>query len=86
MTSLFAHGVSEGEVGTSPADAEARADGDTDHGTTDGEDPADGTGASDGGADELAETGVEVTGPAALAALMLTGGAGLLWHQRRREN
>ncbi|MDN6302258.1 MAG: LPXTG cell wall anchor domain-containing protein, partial [Brachybacterium sp.] len=68
------------EVGTSPADAEARADGDTDHGTTDGEDPA------DGGGDELAETGVEVTGPAALAALMLTGGAGLLWHQRRREN
>ena len=42
-----------------------------------------GSGASDGGG-ELAETGTEISAAAGLAALSLAGGAGLLWHQRRR--
>ena len=42
-----------------------------------------GAGASDGGG-ELAETGADVSAAAGLAALALVGGAGLLWHQRRR--
>src|SRR5699024_1276837 len=90
MTSLFAHGVSDGEAGLSPAEVEAEL---SDAGSASGEDDAsdgsgasDGEGASDDGDEELAETGADVTVPAALAGLTLIGGAGLVWHQRRRRD
>ena len=97
MTSLFAHGVSNGQVGISPAEAETpNADSTVGDGAGDGSstvsdssgngDASDGGESSDGGGEELAETGAEVTGPAALAALALTGGAGLLWYHRRRTS
>lgn len=97
MTSLFAHGVSNGQVGISPAEAGTPNADDTDgDGAGDGSstgsgssgngDASDGGEASDGGGEELAETGAEVTGPAALAALALAGGAGLLWYHRRRNS
>src|SRR5699024_5356096 len=94
MTSLFAHGVSDGEVGLSPAEVDAelrKLDGDTgedsasDGGgmTADGSDSEEG---ADEGENELAATGSDVTVPAALTGLALLGGAGLLWHQRRRRD
>lgn len=94
MTSLFAHGVSDGEVGLSPdeVDAELRKlDGDTGEDSASGgggttADGSDSEGAADEGEDELAETGTDVTAPAALAGISLLGGAGLLWHQRRRRD
>src|SRR5699024_12005100 len=66
--SLFAHGVSDGEAGLSPAEVEAEL---SDDGSASGEDGAsDGSGASDGDSasdddgDELAATGTDVTVPA----------------------
>ena len=85
MASLFAHGVSGGEVGTSPAEAGSPKSGGTaGAGAEDGASSS-GSDSSDGGG-ELAETGTELSGPLALAALTLTAGAGLLWHHRRRES
>ncbi|MDN5901490.1 MAG: LPXTG cell wall anchor domain-containing protein, partial [Brachybacterium sp.] len=89
MTSLFAHGVSDGEVGISPAEARAEAEASgagSAADEADGSSSADSDDASDGGGDELAETGTEASTPAALAGLTLLGGAGLLWHQRRRRD
>ena len=89
MTSLFAHGVSDGEAGLSPAEVEAELS----DGGASGEDGASGgtgapdeDGASEDGDEELADTGTDVTVPAALAGLALIGGAGLVWYQRRRRD
>lgn len=83
MTSLFAYGVSDGKVGALPAEAgsdgSSSADGSgSDAGGSSGESP------SDGGGDELAETGSDSSAAAVAASIALLGGAGLLWHQRRR--
>src|SRR5699024_3152058 len=79
LTSLFAHGGPDGDAGLAPAGAAAeRAGG--------GSGASDGEGASDDGDEELGETGADVTVPAALAGLTLIGGAGLVWHQRRRRD
>ena len=68
-------------MGTSPEDiGDPSAAGSATDGSGSGNS---GSGASDGGG-ELAETGTEVISAAGLAALSLVGGAGLLWHQRRR--
>lgn len=83
MTSLFAHGVSDGEAGLSPAEVDAELP--DDGSASDGNDSSDDDGASDGDGEELAETGADITVPAALAGLALIGGTGLLWHQRRRD-
>ncbi|SLM99509.1 Exopolysaccharide biosynthesis domain protein [Brachybacterium faecium] len=97
ITSLFAHGVSGGEVGTSPEDVELPGgSGDAEDGSsTSGEDGSDGGvdggdggdgEASDDGGEELANTGTNVAAPAAGAALALAGGTGALWYQRRRSS
>ncbi|WP_212647621.1 hypothetical protein [Brachybacterium massiliense] len=81
LTSLFAFGLSGGQMGTSPEDiGDPSGAGSATDGSGSGNS---GSGASDGGG-ELAETGTEVSAAAGLAALSLVGGAGLLWHQRRR--
>ena len=100
MTSLFAHGVSGGQVGISPAEADARIGAGTpggERGASDsgrsnasdgGGDLAGDPSGSDGGSDsggELAETGTEVSIAAAGAGIALLGGAGLLWRSRRRD-
>jgi LPXTG-motif cell wall-anchored protein len=100
MTSLFAHGVSSGQVGTSPDEARTVIDPSAEAseiGTPAG-DAADALGASDAGAagedgtgsasadDELAATGTNTLVPAAIAGLALLGGIGLLRLQRRHRD
>src|SRR5699024_7535259 len=89
MTSLFAHGVSDGEAGLSPAEVEAElSDGGAsgENYSSDCSGASDGVGASHDGDEELAETGADVTVPVALAGLTLIGGAGLVWQQRRHRD
>ncbi len=94
MTSLFANGVSSGEVGTSPDEArtvidpsadaseiEVPADGASDAGGSSG-DSAD-SGAPDD--DGLAATGSTMLVPAGIAGLAILVGAGLKIHQLRRD-
>ena len=99
MTSLFANGVSSGEVGTSPEDArdvidpsaeasetagdDASGDGEGARGGAADEAGADAAGSGEADGDELAETGTNALMPAVVAGLAILGGAALLIRRHR---
>ena len=97
MTSLFANGVSSGEVGTSPEDARDVIDPSAEASETAGDDAsgegargdaadeagADAAGSGEADGDELAETGTNALMPAVVAGLAILGGAALLIRRHR---
>ena len=97
MTSLFANGVSSGEVGTSPEDAHDVIDPSAEASETAGDDAsgegargdaadeagADAAGSGEADGDELAETGTNALMPAVVAGLAILGGAALLIRRHR---
>ena len=97
MTSLFANGVSSGEVGTSPEDAHDVIDPSAEASETAGDDAsgegargdaadeagADAAGSGEADGDELAETGTNALMPAVVAGLAILGGAALLVRRHR---